>query len=192
MKKMLVLFVIASLTAMANGAMSLNISVGGSTSVTEITLAPSGHLVLDIKNTGDFTQSADPAISEAGYFGLIADSDYGLITGGVTTAAAPSASSFDTDPADYADLVAIYGDDGVFCSIGAWNTGTYDGGIYFDEIDFHCVAAGDVTIQLISTGPGMDEWHLLDSVLVHQVTIPEPTTVCLLSIGGLLLRRFKK
>jgi hypothetical protein len=185
MKKLLDLFVIASLTTMAYGTMSLTISVGGDTTITEVTMAPSGHLVLDIKNIGDFNQPA-----EAMYFGLIADSDYGLITGGATDMnVAPSASSLDQDPADYADLVAIYGDDGIFGSIGAWQTGTYAGGVYFRDIDFHCVDDGDVTIYLISSGADMSEWHELDSVLVHQVTVPEPATIALLCLGGLLLRK---
>ncbi len=53
------------------------------------------------------------------------------------------------------------------------------------EVDFHCLATGDAYINLYAD----DQYTLLDSITIHQV--PEPMSVLLLGIGGLLLRRRK-
>jgi hypothetical protein len=63
--------------------------------------------------------------------------------------------------------------------------GEVPGGKEFDLM-YHCSGRGDVTIYL---------WDLLDvetpqdTIIVHQV--PEPMTITLLGLGGLLLRRRK-
>ena len=48
---------------------------------------------------------------------------------------------------------------------------------------FHCEGEGDVTLALIDYETGL----ILDTQVIHQV--PEPATLALLSLGGLLLRR---
>ena len=53
------------------------------------------------------------------------------------------------------------------------------------EYEFHCDAAGDVVINL--TAP--DLVTILDTITITQ--IPEPITMALLGLGGLLLRRRK-
>ncbi|MCX5637648.1 MAG: PEP-CTERM sorting domain-containing protein, partial [Planctomycetota bacterium] len=51
------------------------------------------------------------------------------------------------------------------------------------EMDFHCMAVGDVTLTLRA----FDEAEV-DRVVIHQL-IPEPVSMVLLGLGGLLLRR---
>jgi PEP-CTERM motif len=170
------------MASLANAAMNLQISVDGDTSVSVTSIAVGGNLLLDITNTGNFVQPA-----ELGYFGLIVKSGLGTISGGVVTAATPSASFLDTDPLDQADLAAYFGGAGVFGSIGSWTTGTFAGGTYFDSINFHADGPGDVLVQLVWT-PTLDVFTPIDSLIVH---VPEPATIVLLCLGGLMLRRRK-
>ncbi len=54
-------------------------------------------------------------------------------------------------------------------------------------VDFHCLAVGDVGITLYASN-----WAtVLDSMIIHQTDVPEPITIGLLGLGGLLLRRRK-
>ena len=61
------------------------------------------------------------------------------------------------------------------------------------DIIFHCEEHTPVTIELfavtVNTDSGMIEGVVLDSIAVTQ--IPEPATIALLGLGGLLLRRRK-
>jgi hypothetical protein len=66
-------------------------------------------------------------------------------------------------------------------------SGTNPGGVAF-IFRFHCSAPGDVTISLYNTMVG-DYETPDDVILIHQV--PEPATIALLGLGGLLLRRRK-
>jgi hypothetical protein len=50
------------------------------------------------------------------------------------------------------------------------------------EVLFHCKAPGDVTIRLTD-----EMLNPLDSLIIHQM--PEPATMALLALGGLLMRR---
>jgi hypothetical protein len=53
------------------------------------------------------------------------------------------------------------------------------------EIDFHCTAMGDAVILLYDIN-----WDVpVDTLTIHQ--IPEPASMLLLGLGGLLLRRRK-
>jgi hypothetical protein len=56
------------------------------------------------------------------------------------------------------------------------------GGKQFEYM-FHCTGLGDVSITL------WEDYGMPDAILIHQV--PEPATIMLLGLGGLLLRRRK-
>jgi hypothetical protein len=71
----------------------------------------------------------------------------------------------------------------------AWPPPTHaPGGTEFD-LAYHCSGTGDVLIQLFDSNVGYDPASAQDTIIVHQ--IPEPITLTLLGLGGLLLRRRK-
>jgi len=193
MKKLLVLMLVASLSALANGMM-LDISVGGFPTVPPGTLenptdsgrilAPSDYIMLDIGSNGYTPGGADDL-----YWGLVVRNNYeGTITldsGRVLIGPAPDGSSLmaavDQDP-------FFPGSGGTYGAIMSTSGVTAAAGIYFDEIIFHCDSPHDVVVELWSTLDG-SAFVLEDAVIIHQ--IPEPATIALLSLGGLLLRKRK-
>jgi hypothetical protein len=67
--------------------------------------------------------------------------------------------------------------------------------VLINGIMLHCDVIGDVLLELVA-GPGttidgvtVADGTVLDELLIHQ--IPEPMTIALLGLGGLLLRRRK-
>lgn len=185
MKKLLVLLVVASLTALASG-MDLTIAVGTDTGVTEVTIHPSDTLVLAINASG-FAQG--DGIS----FGIIGDA-LGLVSGGIVVSPpAPDATFIDTDPANQEPFAEMYGGVGIYGGIDTFATSpTYSapGGLYIDQIAFHCEGLGDSIVQLITT-LDFETYTVIDTLIVHQVPVPEPATIALLCLGGLLLRKKK-
>ena len=182
MKKLLVLLLVASLTALANGTI-LDISVNGLPTNgtapydTGINLVYSDTLLLDITSSTGYTPGDDV------YFALVS-SPTGTISGGVVhVPPAPDLSQmlgveWAAAWTNTTDL-GIYGQ---FMSSGmvAGPTGTF-----VDEILFHCEGGVDAVISLYTT-PDFVEYTLKDSIIIHQ---PEPATIALLSLGGLLLRK---
>ncbi|PKL47084.1 MAG: hypothetical protein CVV39_06325 [Planctomycetes bacterium HGW-Planctomycetes-1] len=184
MKKLLVLAVILSVTAMAN-AMVLSIAVGGDTGVSEITVLPSGELVLavhaDVFNQGDGIT-----------WGLVVYSGDGTIIGtsGIVTALAPNAS-FLAPEEELLDWANMFGYSGVYGGVDTFEVSpvyTTVGGLYFDEIVFQAGSSGTVTVQLIET-LDFETYDVVDSLSI--IIIPEPATIALLCLGGLLIRKKK-
>ena len=202
MKKLLVLMLVASLTALANG-MLLDISVNGlptdghpGTIIggapapdppfdTGIVLGlpdlPSGYVMLDITSPTGWLGDADN-----GYVGLVCDPAKGSIVGGVAHPA-PGGPAPDLTAVLGDDLSGVFGNPGVYGQIMCMALAGGPG-VFFDDIVFHCEGPGDVVIQLIFTPDGAT-LTLCDQVIIHQ--IPEPATIMLLSLGGLLLRKRK-
>ena len=52
------------------------------------------------------------------------------------------------------------------------------------EVDLHCDGPGDVLVELRQFS---EPYTIIDSLTIHQT--PEPMTIALLGLGGLLLRR---
>ncbi len=180
MKKVLVLLSVLALVAMAN-AMVLSIS-------SDITgpLLPSDTINLGVEADG-FAQG------DGAFWGIIVASGPGSVSGGVVVMPPAPDASMILDPADYADLAEMFGYAGassVFGSIDTFQASpsyTAPGGLYFDEILFHCDGEGDVLVLLVTT-IDFEEYVVADSLVISQ-QIPEPMTIALLGLGGLLLRK---
>jgi len=184
MKKLLVLLLVASLTALANGGiMTLQISAGGDPYPPDsmINLLPSQCIMLDVWAPIGYHAGDEE------YFGLVlsdATAGNGTIVGGTCRMPpAPNASSVMGDMSEF-----FPGALGVFGFIGSYDQPLTAGGVYFDEIIFHCESFQDAVIQLWSTPDSGVTFVLEDTLVIHQ---PEPATIALLSLGGLLLRKRK-
>jgi hypothetical protein len=189
MKKLLVLMLVLGMASMANAVLQISVHnnpPGGETwdpmnpQDSLITIGPSGTLMLDIWTTTPIYLGEGE-----GYFLLGVATADGTLTGGV------SKYPTDNEVVYYSGMGTAYlpaGEAGDLVGIATFRgAGNPITGIIVDEILFHCEKAGDGAINLYST-----DWvtpTLIDSVIIHQ--IPEPATICLLGLGGLLLRRRK-
>jgi len=205
LKKMLVLFLVLGVSSIALAA-DLAISVNGQDAPPDSTiyLSPGQHLNLDIH------AGADLASGWAVTWALIVNTDKGSISS-ANAVINPSYDNVEVDPPYDIGMVAIamnYGDsclpveDRPFPMVSGVN-GFFGLGIVFEgsipngtwlinDIDFQCMAEGDALIQLVQLddNSGWPTGVVYDSITVHQ--IPEPATMLLLSLGGLLLRKHGK
>jgi hypothetical protein len=166
----------------------LAISVNGDPNPidSEIWLLPSETIMLDIHSVGGNTGDS--------FFALVT-SGLGVINGWsgiVNIPPAPDASLLLGPAGPEMNFIGGLGTrDGVAGTVGSFTAlPPYDDGPYFDLIEFHCIGPGDALIELIevdTVGWTVAGMPVMDSVIIHQV--PEPTTVLLLSLGGLFLRR---
>jgi len=186
MKKLLVLMLVLGLASVAN-AIDLKISVDGVVDPPDstINILPSDYLELDIYCASGYSSSADNT-----FWALVVDTAYGTITGGVVhIPPAPGMSDMlgQSAAADYFPGLEP-GEDGPWGSIGGPPGSTADPGIYYDGFEFHCEALGDAVVRLLGT-VDFSSWVVYDTQVIHQ--IPEPASMLLLGLGGLLLRRRK-
>ena len=204
MKKLTVLIMVLGLASLANAA-ALDLSVNGDLGVTEITIAPSGYLTLDVWADagligGDFiiTVTGNGSMTYGNIaFATQYNNDLWIADPGFWY---PNPANWDaawnyTDGYTATPTEIVIGGGNI---LNATPEGQYGGNILVDLIDFHCDAVGDVEIELwalwINTDQGVidgtTDLVLMDSVTVHQV--PEPATMLLLGLGGVLLRKKKK
>jgi len=192
MKKFLVYVFAIALAATTANAGLLQISVGGNFDPvdSEITLAPSDHIELNIHVNGDIGPF------EAHDWALVVNTNFGSINGGV----AQVVSGFNQLGGSAPDLGnGVLADSPLAGIWGNMANTTFDniasGTVLVDGIDFHCVGPGDAVIQLyeITSGAAFPSQSgtLVDQVIIHQ--IPEPISMSLLALGGLgLIRRRRR
>ena len=61
-------------------------------------------------------------------------------------------------------------------------------GLLIDGIEYHAECAGDAVVNLYNS-PDAVTWTLEDQMIIHQGDVPEPVTIALLGLGGLLVSR---
>ncbi|MHC4570847.1 MAG: PEP-CTERM sorting domain-containing protein [Planctomycetota bacterium] len=191
MKKFLIFILVIGLASLAVASPdTLQISVhtdppGGETwdpdnpQDSEIWLLPSETLFLDVYTTAEIYSEG----GLEGYWLLGVSSTMGSISGGFV---APPWGGEPVTIFDGGDPYLPPGETGVFGSIGTFLAqGSGITGRIYDGITFTCEGQGDAVVNLYTTDFATPT--LIDSVIIHQV--PEPMTIMLLGLGGLLLRR---
>ena len=194
MKKLLTLVLVLCVTSCAFAG-NLQISVDGVQEPvdSEIWLNPSDELTLDIWASGAINYF------ETHNWALVVDTTYGSITGGIAVFQTPgTTNSVEGSTDDNAGVLPeppLSGIWGQLAHIPENFAPIPDGTTLIDQILFHCEGQGDAVVQLyaiVSGEPfgGQAAGTLMDQVIIHQV--PEPATMLLLGLGGVLLRKKKK
>jgi hypothetical protein len=192
MKKLLILMLVLGLTSFANAG--IIISVNGVTTAPNttytkvITLTPSSTITLDITNN-NATNPTGPKDYTA-YLDFECPSQGGFSTG--TRTKGPAAGDMSADQG-----IATYGSGGNYTGLDfaeetfvqAWAPATTELNGPMLYIPFHCEKAGVTEyLTLWDTRVG-NAGTVIDTLVINQ--IPEPMTLTLLGLGGLLLRRRK-
>ena len=173
MKNVLVLVMVLAFAASANAA--LMISINGNTQVDSIQIEPSDWITIDVHD-----DQAQGYVDWLAYLdiGPVADGDYQLANARLGAGAGDFASFVPSVYGGYDDFEITQADTA---------TPNPDPGVVF-EVDLHCLGVlpdGQVDVILYDSQGGV-----LDTATIYQV--PEPATIALLGLGGLLLRRRRK
>jgi len=179
-KRLLVLALILGIGLSANAA--LKISVDGVVDEPDTSIT----LMLDIWGDG-LTPGPQDAL-------LIAEGP-GTINGGVMIYPGFGSIILPESPEEFELMKAWLESIGGFSNVNSISCMIFDdflippaplNGTLVDGIIFHCEGPGDVVLSLISVDE-VGAVTVFDTQVVHQ--IPEPVTIALLGLGGLLLRR---
>lgn len=184
MKKLLILMLVLGVASMANATLQISVGADQDPLDTEYTVLPSETIMLDIWT------DADIGAFENVTWALVTADDEATITTGLGLIAGYTVMGNVQDMS--------WGPEGINGRFGGYFAGMSGnptaGATLYDEFTFHCVNdEKDAVIELWQLQDlGGDQWGfetLLDSAVIHQ--IPEPMTMVLLGLGGLLLRRRK-
>lgn len=167
MKKLLVLMLVLGLASAANAALSL--SLGGDPAPSEYTMYVCTIIKIDVTSSENNTAYG----AWVGFDQL--DKGEWKPPWTIYPAAGNTASAEDQTGAGYPGWWLL--------ATGTSNPDLYPitAGKHFD-IDYHCTGMGDVTLILQDFNG-----NELQRMVIHQ--IPEPVSMVLLGLGGLLLRR---
>ncbi len=192
MKKVLFLLLVFGLTSAANAGLievvnaAFEFSVNGEPQPAEITLvAPSGEVTLDLKLLAGHT------LGNLDFTWNLSNSQAELLYSGITLASYDFGLSVNVN--SNAQSVRIAG--------GNIMSGDHSGPeVQVDNLILHCLEDTDLVLEVIYSGTtkidGVSyfpaEWDgtVLHTLIIHQ--IPEPATIVLLGLGGLLLRKRRK
>ncbi|MHC4623888.1 MAG: PEP-CTERM sorting domain-containing protein [Planctomycetota bacterium] len=187
MKKLLVLVLVlglASVVRARNTGMALQLSVNGTPAPDEITLMVSDWIMLDILAADGYAldvMELDLEVIGPGHIEIdrqMAPTDRDIIVG-----------CFES----WSWLVDGVTDKGIGVIVGMTFNPDGCGGKLVDYILFHADDLGDVVIQITDAGTNNDPVNgdiaqdMMGSIIIHQV--PEPTTILLLGLGVLIVRR---
>jgi hypothetical protein len=197
MKKFLIFMLVLGLTACVQAALlpielSVNGVYDGYGNNTEISIVPCTYVVIDVKAPAGLDWTGYVIIDgafpgSAGEWGDKLGPPYTALGGGFYYAD----SMYPKTDAGAGDLSRVnrYSEAGWgfgYELTDAQAVGANPGGTAF-ELMFHCAKPGTVTISLYNSGG--DYVTPDDRITIHQV--PEPATIALLGLGGLLLKRRK-
>jgi len=187
MKKLLVLALVLSVASLANASFLMSVNGVVNPPDSEINLQPSQTAIIDVFGAGNANLPLD--------FWIICQGP-GTIAGGVVLY--PGSLS-EITTMSVGDWEASFEAPGMFEAVGFPGTTSASyflladatvpppalNGLLVDEIAFHCDGPGDVILSLV--GGALDNIVVYDTQIIHQ--IPEPATIALLCLGGLLLRK---
>jgi len=171
MMKKVVLTLVLSLAVVANAGLYITVDLGDGILVdpadSTITITPSTIIKVGIYDDGQ---------AQNGFLALgIADGPASLSVSNMVVSEGVSAMLAD----DSAQAKRLGLQDQQFVSM---DVASPAGGMLISEVDFHCDGPWDVTIAVVDA-----DGYIVDTQVIHQV--PEPATLALMGIGGLLLRR---
>ena len=184
MKKMLILLLVLGLTSVASAA--LEISINGNYDLDYIEICPSDTLILDI---GTDIPIGPGGVGE-GLWALGCATTCGAISGGIVI---PAHADYEIGIVPSFEDLGVNGHPVGHNGVAGWiySFGAeIPAGTIYDQINFHCESENGPTIvslyQLDDNGTVVAVW---DTITINQV--PEPASMLLLGLGGLLLRRRK-
>jgi hypothetical protein len=182
MKKLLALLLVLVVTSAASATLQISVNGDKEPVESQITIGPSDHITLDIWTDAPIQPF------EAITWMLVCQVIDADITGGQSVHPAMTVSGLTKD---FPAIVPPEGEEGIWGIAANTTIVPVDAGTMLaDLIDFHCLGGpGDVIISLYNAPDGSPPTTLFDSVIIHQ--IPEPASMLLLGLGGLLLRRRK-
>jgi len=198
MKKLLILMLVLGLASIASAALQISVHIPAQEGIpdpidygylppdSEIKLLPSQYLYLDIGTDIPITAGGEGE----GQWALTCQTSCGAISGGVAVIQDSDWEIGIEEDAVGNDILGLPdGDNGVWGWVFTFGKAIPAGTIY-DEILFHCETDNGPTVVTLwyvdADGYVQSAW---DTVTIHQ--IPEPASMLLLGLGGLLLRRRK-
>ncbi len=188
MKKLLVLTLVLGMASMASAALQISVGTNQDPQDSMIVIQPSDEISLGIWTNADIV----PSGPSEGDWVLICDTAGATISGGAKIPYGDVSMQVLWLASEQGVTLMPDGQDGDVGSVLLAGTTTLIPAStqLFGGINFHCEGPGDVIITLAKIN---ENWEytgdVYDTLVIHQ--IPEPATIALLGLGGLLLKRRK-